>query len=68
MSRNSTQGVGHPIACAHSNTTSRTGAHKYAQPVRVGGALTRVHENDESVWRITTCDTETSEHQVQTLR
>lgn len=30
--------------------------------------MARIRENDESMWRITTCDTETSEHQVQTLR
>lgn len=30
--------------------------------------MARVYENDEPVWRITTCDTETSEHHVQTLR
>lgn len=30
--------------------------------------MARVREDDESMWRITTCDTETSEHQVQTFR
>ncbi|GLJ79219.1 hypothetical protein [Microbacterium imperiale] len=30
--------------------------------------MARVRENDESMWQITTCDTETSEHHVETLR
>lgn len=30
--------------------------------------MARVLENDEPMWRITTCDTETSEHHIQTLR
>lgn len=30
--------------------------------------MSRVLDDDEPAWRITTCDTETSEHHVQTLR